>query len=72
MHSRFPPGLVIVDDQVASILARKTMTERIAMADRFWNSARKVVEAMLSREHPGWTEVEIRCEVARRMSRGAD
>jgi hypothetical protein len=72
MHSRLPPGLVIVDDQVASILARKTMTERIAMADRFWRSARKVVEAMLSREHPEWSEDELRCEVARRMSHGAD
>jgi hypothetical protein len=72
MHSRLPPGLVIIDDQVASILARKTMTERIAMADRFWRSARKVVEAMLLRDHPDWTQEEIHCEVARRMSRGTD
>jgi hypothetical protein len=48
------------------------MAERIAMADGFWKSARKLVWSMLSRDHPDWTEDEIRCEVARRMSRGAD
>jgi hypothetical protein len=68
MRSRFPQGLVIIDDQLATILARKTMTERIAMADGLWRSARKVVQAMLRREHPEWTEEEIRREVARRMS----
>ena len=72
MHSRFPSGLVIVDDTVARILAQKTVAERIAMADGFWRSARKLVWAMLSRDHPDWTEEEIRREVARRMSRGAD
>jgi hypothetical protein len=72
MHSRIPPGLVIVDDHVASILARKAMSERIAMADGFWRSAWKLVRAMLLREHPEWTEDELCREVARRMSRGAD
>jgi hypothetical protein len=66
MHSRFR-GLEIVDDQVASILAQKSPEERIAMADRFWRSARKLVEAMLSREHPDWPDDEIQREVTRRM-----
>ena len=63
---------MIVDDTVARILAQKTVAERIAMADGIWRSARKLVEAMLLRDHPDWTEEEIRREVARRMSRGAD
>ena len=51
MHSRFP-SVLVSDDTIARILAQKTVAERIAMADGFWQSARKLVEAMLSRDHP--------------------
>jgi hypothetical protein len=64
--------LEIVDDKIAEILRRKTQTERIAMVDQFWWFARDLIHAMVSREHLDWPEDEIRRQVSRRMSNGAD
>jgi hypothetical protein len=61
----------IVDERVAEILRKKTPAERLAIADGLWRFAREMIHAIIAREHPDWSEDEIRRQVARRMSHGA-
>lgn len=61
----------IVDERVAEILRKKTPAERLAIADGLWRFARDMTRAIIAREHPDWSEDEIRRQVARRMSHGA-
>ena len=64
-------ALEVIDDRVVEILRKKSPAERIAIADGLWRFARDMIHANITREHPDWSEDEIRRHVARRMSHGA-
>jgi hypothetical protein len=64
-------AIEIVDDRVVEILRKKTPAERLAIADGLWTFASQAIGAIAAREHPEWSEEEVRREVARRMSHGA-
>ena len=66
-----PPQFEIVDDAMAEILRRKTEAERLAIAFGMWDFAQQMIGANLRREHPDWSDEEIRRATARRMSHGA-
>jgi hypothetical protein len=66
-----PLNIEVLDDAVADILRKKSPSERLAIANGMWRSARRMIESLLRAEHPEWTDDEIRREVARRMSHGA-
>jgi len=69
-----PPERVVieaVDSDVATLLRLKTPAERLEMAFALWRSARDMLTAMLTRQHPDWTGEEVASEVARRLSHGA-
>jgi hypothetical protein len=61
----------MVDDAMAAILRQKTPAQRLAIADGLWRSARRILRAQLKKDHPNWTDEQINCELARRMSHGA-
>ncbi len=61
----------VLDDAMATILSRKTPTERLEIAFGLWRFARQVVEETLRRDHPEWDDVTLRRHVAQRMSHGA-
>lgn len=61
----------VLDDQMAAILRAKTPAERLAIVDRMWTSARRMIRANLARQHPDWSAELLDRETARRMSRGA-
>jgi hypothetical protein len=61
----------MMDDRMADVLRAKSPTERLAIADGMWRSARGMIEAVLCAERPDWTDDQIRREVVRRMSHGA-
>jgi hypothetical protein len=64
-------SIEVMDDRVAEILRRKSSAERIAIADGMWRFAREMIYAIVTREHPDWSNDEIQRQVARRMSHGA-
>lgn len=62
----------VPDDAVVEILRRLTPGERLMIANRMWVSARQVVEFVVRRDHPGWTEQQLQQEICRRMLQEAD
>jgi hypothetical protein len=61
----------VVDDAIAEILRQKTPAERVAMIFAANRTMRMMIAAVLRADHPDWTEDQIKCAVAKRMSRGA-
>lgn len=59
-----------IDDEMAMVLREKTPVERLAISNGMWRTARRMIEAMLRREYPQWTNEEILRETALRMSHG--
>jgi len=60
-----------VDKTMADILRTKSAAERLAIANRMWKSARKMILSRLKQEHPDWSKEKIQSETARRLSHGA-
>ena len=57
----------VVDDAVADILRRKTVTERVAMVFAAHRMARGLIEGSLRTDHPDWPDDRIRREASRRL-----
>ena len=70
MQDRDLSRIEVLDDAMAEVLRTKTEAERLAIAHRLWEHARSMLEAMVRREHPQWTDEEVGREVARRLSHG--
>lgn len=66
-----PARYEMIDDQMADVLRRMTVAQRLAVANRMWVSARDAIGHMLRAEHPQWTDEQVQCETARRMLHGA-
>ena len=60
----------VVDEDMAEVLRQKQPRERIEIGFNLWIGAWKMLTSHLTATHPDWTEEQIRCEVARRMSHG--
>jgi hypothetical protein len=61
----------VVDDRMAGLLRTKSPAERLAIAHGMWRSAARMIQCMLRSEHPDWSDDQIHCEAARRLSHGA-
>ncbi len=66
-----PIVIEMVDDDTAKMLRGKTEAERLAIANRMWVFASRMITRIVAQEHPGWTEPQVRREVAKRLSHGA-
>ena len=60
----------MLDEAMVAPLRGKTPAERLAISNGMWRSARRMIEAILRREHPDWSAEAIQREMARRMSHG--
>jgi hypothetical protein len=69
--SRQIPKFDVIDDRMAAVLREKTELERLQIGYEMWHSAQKMIRAIVTAEHPDWTEEEIERQVAKRMSHGA-
>ena len=69
MHSA-PRNLELLDDAMAQVLREKTVAQRLAIGNSLWIYARDLMQSVLRQEHPEWSDEEIQCQVARRMSHG--
>ena len=59
----------VVDDAVADILRRKTIAQRVEMVFECNETMRMVIEGAIRTFHPEWNDIQVRAEVARRMTR---
>jgi hypothetical protein len=66
-----PSRWEVMDDVMAEIMRQKSPAQSLAIADGLWRSARRLVRAQLKMDYPDWTDEQIDCETARRMSHGA-
>jgi len=62
----------VIDRAYAAILATKSPAERVGMVAEAHRTARMLAEAGVRYLHPDWTELQIRSEVARRITHGAN
>lgn len=61
----------VIDDQMAAVLREKTESERLQIGFEMWHSAQRMIRAIVTAEHPEWSEEEVERQVAKRMSHGA-
>jgi hypothetical protein len=60
----------MIDEAMVSVLRTKTPAERLAISNGMWRSARRMIEAILRKEHPDWSDEVVQLEIASRMSHG--
>lgn len=64
-------NIEIIDDQMAEILRKKTPQERIDIAFKMWDSARKMLINYFHTTHPDWDDDKIKKKTAERLSHGS-
>ena len=57
----------VIDDDMAALLRRKTPAQRLASAHAMWRYARDRTDVLLRRQHPEWTDAQLKAEMRRRM-----
>ena len=57
----------VVDDDMAKVLRRQTPAQRLASAHAMWRYAHHRLNTLLRRQHPEWTEAQVKSEMRRRM-----
>ena len=60
----------MVDEQMASVLRRKTGAERLKIANGLFRMARRLIRSRVKSEHSDWTDLQVDAEVARRILHG--
>jgi hypothetical protein len=65
------PRFEMLDASMIEPLRAMSPAERLAVSNRMWRSARKMIDAVLRAERPDWSEDALRREITRRMSHGA-
>jgi hypothetical protein len=72
-ENRMPqnPRIEMLDDAMIAVLREKTPAQRLTISNGMWRSARRMIDAVLRKEHPEWSADAIQREVARRLSHGA-
>lgn len=63
-------NIEVLDDEMVEVLRKKTPQERLTIAFKMWNSAKKQLAYYLRNIHPDWQEEKIQLELARRLSHG--
>jgi len=66
-----PRRIEVMDDAMAEVMRRKTPAERVAMVLDANRTMRLLIEAAVRRNHPDYSDEQVRREVARRMLRGS-
>ncbi len=61
----------VIDDQMAAVLRQKSGAERLAIANRLFLGARRMLISQLRFEHPDWSEGQVAAAAARRLLHGA-
>ena len=60
----------VIDDQTAEMYRRMTPGQRLRIGLRAGAAARRMVEAGVRHQNPGWNSEQVREEVMRRMAGG--
>lgn len=66
-HPINPQRIEVVDERTASILRRKTGTQRVEIAFALNAEARRLMMAGIRWQHPDWDEDRVHREMVRRI-----
>lgn len=61
----------VVDDEMATVLRKKTGAERLQIANGLFRMAQRLIRSRFKAQHPEWTEGQIAAAVAKRISHGS-
>jgi len=64
-----PRQIEVIDDAMAELLRAMTGQQRLWIADRMFNIARRAIVLSIRTDHPDWGQQQINEEAARRLSR---
>lgn len=70
MTSARQPVIEILEPEMVEIIRQKTPAERLAQAFRMWETAREMIRGTIRKQHPDWSEEQVRREAANRLSHG--
>lgn len=62
-----PRRIEVMDGAMAEVMRRKTPAERVAITLDANRTMRLLIEAAVRRAHPGYSDDQVRREVARRL-----
>ena len=65
-----PRRIEVIDRQSAAIMARLSGMKKIQLACQMGDDIRATIRRFLIKEHPGWTETQLREEMLRRAGHG--
>ena len=66
-----PRQIEVMDDAMAEVYRKKSIGERLRIANQMYLFARRMIGAQLAADHPEWTEAQLTRETARRISNGS-
>ncbi len=64
-------NIEVLDEQMVVVLKNKTPSERLMMAFKMWDFAKKELTNYLRLQYPLWDENKIHHEVVKRLSHGS-
>lgn len=65
-----PRHIELPDAEMVPFMRQLPLEQRFAMIGKMWAFARDTIDLNLRRDHPEWTEEQIKRETARRLSHG--
>jgi len=57
----------LMDPVMVEIIQKMTPAQRLAIAFRMWESARRIVRSGVQYQHPDWSDEKIEQEISLRM-----
>jgi len=63
-------NIEVLDEQMVEVLRKKTPQQRLVIAFKMWDSAKKQLAYYLRTLHSDWSEEKIQSELIRRLSHG--
>jgi len=64
------PCIEVLDDAMVAVLRGKSSAERLETAYGMWRFARDTVRRVVARQHPDWSDDQVKRESARRLVHG--
>lgn len=66
-----PRQIEVMDDAMADVYRKKTIGERLRIANQMYLFACRMIRTQVAAAHPEWTEAQVTRETARRISNGS-
>jgi hypothetical protein len=66
-----PRQIEVMDDAMADVYRKKSIGDRLRIANQMYLFARRMIRTQVATGHPEWSEAQVTRETARRISNGS-